>query len=184
MSTRSIKCLYDPKTRNAICSYTHFDGYPSYMGDVLVRHYHNVDRAKKLIEFGDASAVGQYLDEKEAKQDNNVSELTKDLKYKVSVFYKRDKGEDGVEPGIISNITSPEDFFNKVRDRYNYGEEYIWIGIIGDDGKVTWYYTDTYMRDDETRYPEWYRVSGDDKETPVINKDGEGIPEEPNLEGS
>lgn len=42
--------------------YCHFDGYPSHMIPVLERYF-NLEKAKELIEMGDALSLGITLDE-------------------------------------------------------------------------------------------------------------------------
>lgn len=66
--------------------YCHFDGYPSYVGKILLNHYNTVEKVNELIDGGDLSSLG---------------EVTKtDLPHSwvnpvegVCVYYERDRGE-------------------------------------------------------------------------------------------
>ena len=63
MSTRSNIAIEDPKTKKVKVIYVHSDGYPYGVGKCLVDHYNRYDLAKLLFEHGDASYLGDTLDE-------------------------------------------------------------------------------------------------------------------------
>ena len=63
MSTRSNIAIEDPKTKKVKVIYVHSDGYPYGVGKCLVDHYNNYDLAKELFQHGDASYLGDTLDE-------------------------------------------------------------------------------------------------------------------------
>ena len=63
MSTRSNIAIEDPKTKKVKVIYVHSDGYPYGVGQCLVDHYNNYDLAKELFQHGDASYLGDTLDE-------------------------------------------------------------------------------------------------------------------------
>jgi hypothetical protein len=63
MSTRSHIAIEDPKTKKVKVIYVHSDGYPYGVGKCLVDHYNNYDLAKELFQHGDASYLGDTLDE-------------------------------------------------------------------------------------------------------------------------
>ena len=63
MSTRSHIAIEDPKTKKVKVIYVHSDGYPYGVGKGLVDHYNNYDLAKELFQHGDASYLGDTLDE-------------------------------------------------------------------------------------------------------------------------
>ena len=162
MSTRSVKAIFDPETREAIMSYTHFDGYPEYMGTMLATYYNDEERARRLISLGEASSVKRYLDPEEAgysKEEAKTHSFDTPLK-NVSVFYGRDRGEDGVD-AITKKHTDPMHIFAFVKEQYSW-TEYLWLGIPTKNGKVVWYYTDLY---DEN--PHWYRMSKKDGSGPL-----------------
>ena len=63
MSTRSNIAIEDPKTKKVKVIYVHSDGYPYGVGKCLVDNYNNRQLAEKLFEHGDASYLGDTLDE-------------------------------------------------------------------------------------------------------------------------
>ena len=63
MSTRSNIAIEDPKTKKVKVIYVHSDGYPYGVGKCLVDNYNNRQLAEKLFEQGDASYLGDTLDE-------------------------------------------------------------------------------------------------------------------------
>ena len=63
MSTRSNIAIEDPKTTKVKVIYVHSDGYPYGVGKCLVDNYNNRELAKLLFEHGDASYLGDTIDE-------------------------------------------------------------------------------------------------------------------------
>ena len=63
MSTRSNIVIEDPKTKKVKSIYVHSDGYPYGVGKCLVEFYNDYKTAKKLFEHGDASYLGDTIEE-------------------------------------------------------------------------------------------------------------------------
>ena len=63
MSTRSNIAIEDPKTKKVKVIYVHSDGYPYGVGKCLVDHYNMYDLAKELFNHGDASYLGDTIDD-------------------------------------------------------------------------------------------------------------------------
>ena len=63
MSTRSNIAIEDPKTKKVKVIYVHSDGYPYGVGKCLVDNYNNRQLAEKLFNYGDASYLGDTIDE-------------------------------------------------------------------------------------------------------------------------
>ena len=63
MSTRSNIAIEDPKTKKVKVIYVHSDGYPYGVGKCLVDYYSKPDVAKLLFNHGDASYLGDTIDE-------------------------------------------------------------------------------------------------------------------------
>jgi len=63
MSTRSNIAIEDPKTKKVKVIYVHSDGYPYGVGKCLVDNYNNRELAKLLFEHGDASYLGDTIEE-------------------------------------------------------------------------------------------------------------------------
>jgi len=63
MSTRSNIAIEDPKTKKVKVIYVHSDGYPYGVGKCLVDNYDNRELAELLFNHGDASYLGDTIDE-------------------------------------------------------------------------------------------------------------------------
>jgi len=63
MSTRSNIAIEDPKTKKVKVIYVHSDGYPYGVGKCLVDNYNRRELAELLFNQGDASYLGDTLDE-------------------------------------------------------------------------------------------------------------------------
>ena len=63
MSTRSNIAIEDPKTKKVKVIYVHSDGYPYGVGKCLIDNYNRRELAQLLFEHGDASYLGDTLDE-------------------------------------------------------------------------------------------------------------------------
>ncbi len=63
MSTRSNIAIEDPKTKKVKVIYVHSDGYPYGVGKCLVDNYNNRELAELLFNHGDASYLGDTIDE-------------------------------------------------------------------------------------------------------------------------
>ena len=89
MATRSRIAIEDEKgTVHSI--YSHWDGYPSNNGKILFEHFQNSEKVKNLIALGDLSSLAPEIELAEGHTfENPVKGVT--------VFYGRDRGEDGTE---------------------------------------------------------------------------------------
>ena len=56
MSTRS-RIGIQLEDGSVLSAYHHWDGYPEWLGRVLLRHYNSYDKAKALIDGGDMSSA-------------------------------------------------------------------------------------------------------------------------------
>lgn len=86
--------------------YTHWDGYPEGVGKTLVLNYNSQELAEKLVSNGDMSSVYESCDKPEGHTfDDPVPGYT--------VYYGRDRGEEGTEM--------------QIRDKVRYDEEYAYV---------------------------------------------------------
>lgn len=91
MATRSRIGIINKGEVVADTVYCHWDGYPQYVGAVLKLYYTDVDKIKELISGGNLSSISKFIGEKH--------DLEKQDKYRAwCTYYKRDRGEDGVDP--------------------------------------------------------------------------------------
>jgi len=68
--------------------YTHWDGYPSHHGPILLTHYSNSAAVDQLMKLGDLSILGDSIGAKHDFDDKLEGACT---------AYGRDRGETGVE---------------------------------------------------------------------------------------
>ena len=73
--------------------YSHWDGYPSHHGPLLLNHYNRQARAKSLVSYGDLSSLDRH--------NNKPPGHSYDTPVKGhTVYCGRDRGEEGTE-GLI-----------------------------------------------------------------------------------
>src|SRR5690554_3636984 len=77
--------------------YCHWDGYPEHNGVLLLEHYNTQEKAEKLIELGNLSSLGEFLEPKSKTHTFNNPEEN------VCVAYGRDRGENNTEAIIKTN---------------------------------------------------------------------------------
>lgn len=65
--------------------YCHYDGYPSYMFEMLVDYYNSAELAEALVDLGDLSCVKEKIWSEGHSFDNRKEDTT--------VAYHRDRGE-------------------------------------------------------------------------------------------
>lgn len=118
MVTRSrIGMVKDDGTVESI--YCHWDGYPSHNGKILKEHYADKSKVEKLLQLGDISKLGEYLE----KSPNN------DPKLGVVVAYARDRDEDLNPPRMNKSIDA---FVHSNVEEYGYlFNEGKWFVVYG-----------------------------------------------------
>ena len=91
--------------------YCHFDGYPDGVGDILVKHYSEIDDAKALISLGQLSYIRPTTEE--------------------SFAYHRDREEDWALNKPIKGFGGESEFFAKDWSASNWAE---WVYLLTPDG--------------------------------------------------
>lgn len=101
-------------------SYCHSDGYLTYNGAMLLDHYSDRAKVEKLISFGDMAALNENIDPFSGREHNFDHRQEG-----VTVFYGRDRGEEGLEPRIVDleDINSPDSWIEYC---YVYGKDGKW----------------------------------------------------------
>ena len=118
MSTRcKIGKIYNEKVKAIYC---HWDGYPEYTGQMLIKYYNNDDIIDELINLGDLSCICPRIkpnaDEEHSYQ-NPIDDVT--------VAYHRDRGEEK----HISYYDSVKDFLYELHAPDSWIEYlYLWNG--------------------------------------------------------
>lgn len=87
MSTRALIGIYDGKTLRVI--YNHSDGYPAWLGKMLLSNYNSTEKAAALIDLGAVSCVYERL------APNPGETHSFDHRAKgVTIAYARDRGQE------------------------------------------------------------------------------------------
>lgn len=98
MATRSTISIKNPDGSFEQV-YSHWDGYPSNNGFLLLVHYQDLEKIKKLLSFGDISSLREEVDIPKGKTHNFEKSLDN-----VTVFYGRDRNETPEEPSKFKNL--------------------------------------------------------------------------------
>ena len=108
MATRSrIAIQNEDGTVTSI--YCHWDGYPEYNGNMLVSHFKNRDKVKKLIALGSLSSLAPEI---EAPEGHTFSDPVEGY----TVAYSRDRGESL----DISHHMDADSYFSGDIEEYGY----------------------------------------------------------------
>jgi hypothetical protein len=80
--------------------YCHWDGYPSYNGEILKKHYKTREKVMELIMLGDISSLRQRVapNRREIGKHSFDTPITD-----VVIAYHRDRGEDYAKPRVNAN---------------------------------------------------------------------------------
>lgn len=70
------------------CIYSHWDGYPSYIGPILLKHFNKKRKVKKLLALGNISILNRLL---VPRTKNHSFSFPDD---RVTIAYHRDRGEE------------------------------------------------------------------------------------------
>lgn len=109
MATRSRIGIINKGEVVADTVYCHWDGSPQYVGWILKLYYTNPEKIKELVSGGDLSSIGEFIGEKHDFDKRNEHEDW-------CTYYKRDRGEDGVDPQWLD----PSKFWGDSGEEYNY----------------------------------------------------------------
>lgn len=98
--------------------YTHWDSYLSHNGVLLVEHYNSQELAEKLVAGGSISSLGKSCD--------LIDGHTFETPIKgLTVYYGRDRGEDGQETVICNTLQECLDINSNDYD-YLYDGEWLY----------------------------------------------------------
>ena len=106
MATRSSIGIKNEKgeIRSVYC---HYDGYPEWVGKVLVEHYDTTEKVEELLSLGALSSLGERVkpnENEEHSYENPVRDVT--------VAYHRDRGEELNEAITFKNIDEVKKLFD------------------------------------------------------------------------
>ena len=113
MATRSnIAIVNQDKSISSI--YCHWDGYPEYVGKLLLNHYNNVGIINELLDLGNLSQLCEKL-----YSDNNSHTFDKP-EPGVCVAYGRERGEKDQEAIVFEDLGEFEDSASNSWADYQY----------------------------------------------------------------
>ena len=104
--------------------YCHWDGYPEYLGKMLLNHYNNDDIVNGLMNLGNLSSLSEKLYSTDFHTFDEPEEG-------VCISYGRDRGDTGSDSRTFEDLGEYEHFGSGVDYQYLY-----------EDGK--WMYRNTY----------------------------------------
>ena len=104
--------------------YCHYDGYPEYVGKMLLNHYNNDDIVNGLMNLGDLSSLSEKLYSTDFHTFDEPEEG-------VCISYGRDRGDTGSDSRTFEDLGEYEHFGSGVDYQY-----------LFEDGK--WMYRCTY----------------------------------------
>jgi len=111
MGTRSFIGIVEGKKVRAI--YTHWDGYPTHNGKILLEAFNTPEKIHELLDLGDLSCLGSELGEKHGFNDHNDNKKAKNW----CLAYGRDRGEEETDSKLFS---SEDEFLSKCDEDYTY----------------------------------------------------------------
>lgn len=106
--------------------YCHNDGYPDWVGRVLVENYNTIEKIEELLTLGDLSSLGERVNPNEG-EDHSFENRAEG----VTVAYHRDRGEKLIEAKKFSDIKEVMDYYSW-NDYYYIFEGDEWI-VYGSD---------------------------------------------------
>jgi hypothetical protein len=101
--------------------YCHWDGYLSHNGKLLQEHYNTPNAIEQLIALCDVSSLAAEIGEKHpfSKYECKSGEEYDEAKYENwTLFYGRDRGEEGCEAEIYSSYA--DYVLSSQKEEYNY----------------------------------------------------------------
>ena len=120
--------------------YSHWDGYLSHNGKILLNHYMDPFKVRELIENGDVSSLGSEIGVKHP-FDNHARFGTPEYEeYKAKYgnmckFYMRDRDEEGVEARYFKDFADYEQNHDYQEYEYILRNDGVWYVNQGDSYK-------------------------------------------------
>lgn len=134
MSTNClIGVIKDNDSKKGRCIYCHWDGYPEYVGAILLAHYKNLSKVEKLLALGDISSLGEKVIP--AKKFEDTHSFKTPAPYTTLAYY-RDRDNKG---SLMNNQKKNSAEIYNFRDPYCIGGSNIeWVYLF-DPHTLMWY---------------------------------------------
>lgn len=103
--------------------YCHWDGYPEWVGKILVKHYETTEKVEELLALGYLSSLGERV-----KPNENEKHSFENPVRDVTVAYHRDRGEELNEARVFNTIDAVRAYFDWSEYYYIFenGEWYVY----------------------------------------------------------
>lgn len=124
--------------------YNHSDGYPSYLGKMLLKHYNTPELATALVNLGDISMVRERLAPDEGEEHSFKNPVREGPKGGVTTAYHRDR-KDPLEICYLSVNTDDVSTDAKKKFWRELKDDNIEYGYLYDTLENQWYAVDTYQ---------------------------------------
>lgn len=122
--------------------YCHSDGYPSYLGKMLLKHYNTPELATALVDLGSLSMVRERLAPDEGETHTFDTPVRHGPKGGVTTAYHRDRGDDlEIDSEVVDTpvvLKNAETLFLNILE-----EENITYGYLYNVADKLWYVADT-----------------------------------------
>ena len=112
MGTRSA-IGYKTAEGKVRAKYSHYDGYVAGVGKTLIEHYQEARKIAQMVELGDQSFLAAEIFPKGEHSFETPEEG-------VTVFYGRDRGEDGVEAKEFDTVEDFVEYYASAGCEYFY----------------------------------------------------------------
>jgi hypothetical protein len=144
MATRS-RIAIENEDGTVSSVYSHWDGYPSNNGRILMEHYKDRTKLQKLIDLGSLSSLAQEVEIPEG-----VSHSFESPGLGITVFYGRDRGEKDVQ---AQSHTDRKAFLRSDVEEYGY--------LLTIEGE--WLMADGHKKESTRDYIELAEILKDDR---------------------
>jgi hypothetical protein len=130
MATRS-RIAIENEDGTVSSVYSHWDGYPSNNGLILMEHYKDRAKLQKLIDLGNLSSLHEEVEIPEGVDHSFESQVKG-----ITVFYGRDRGETNVK---ATTHTDRKAFLRSDVEEYGYllTKEGTWLMVNGHKNSST-----------------------------------------------
>jgi len=129
--------------------YTHWDGYPSHHGPILMKHYNTPERVDELLKLGDLSVLGREIGEKHdfdwsIKAYQAGENRSEDPRDRMCNAYGRDRGEKDAGMMHLVDVAALEAYLENSWIEW----VYVW-----NERQRKWYFTNNPS-------PVWFKCCG------------------------
>lgn len=100
--------------------YLHWDGYPGHAGAILNKHYLDAEKVMQMLDLGDVSVLDSEITGAEGHSFNSRAPGQ-------TIFYGRDRGDQGAEAKTFSTIAKWADFYDTAEYFYLFHNG-TWVG--------------------------------------------------------